>query len=278
MSADQHDKPYLSPSQLDMYCRCGEQYRRRYLEGEKLPPGIAAVKGTGFHGGAAVNMRQKIESHCDLPKIQIVDAAVAEFEAQLHGEIALTPEELSRGTEIVFGEAKDDLVVMAGLHASEQAPDYQPIIVEQRIRIELQNSPRDLLGVIDLADDTGRVIDFKTAAKRKTQADADDSVQLTTYAAAYHAHFGSPPSELRLDTVVRTKTKVYRDVQTTTRSGADMEALANRINVVTEAIEAGVFAPATPGAWWCSSKWCGYFHTCRYVNSQRESLEKGYEV
>ena len=30
-------KPHLSASQLNMIGRCGEQYRRRYVEGEKIP-------------------------------------------------------------------------------------------------------------------------------------------------------------------------------------------------------------------------------------------------
>jgi hypothetical protein len=36
-----NDKPALSISQLDMLSRCGEQYRRRYIEHERLAPGVA---------------------------------------------------------------------------------------------------------------------------------------------------------------------------------------------------------------------------------------------
>lgn len=40
---------YLSVSQLDTFTRCGEQFRRRFMEGECIPPGIAARIGSGVH-------------------------------------------------------------------------------------------------------------------------------------------------------------------------------------------------------------------------------------
>lgn len=261
-------KPYLSPSQLETYCRCPEQYRRRYIEGEIIPPGIAILKGKGFHVGAETNMRQKIDSHEDLPASEIVDAAVSGFETEAAGGYLLTADE----SESDVGQAKDSLAAMAECHAEQQAPDYQPVLVEQRVRIELPGA-RDLLGIVDLADDLGRVTDFKTAGRKKRQEDADTSVQLTTYAAAYHAVRGEPPKSLRLDSVVQTRAgKTYRDLLETQRSEPDLIALANRINAIASGVEAGNFPPTTPGAWWCSPRWCGYWATCSYVNSERQGL------
>lgn len=261
-------KPHISPTQLDSYCRCPEAYRRRYLEGEIIPPDIARLKGKGFHAGAETNMRQKLETREDLPAGEIVDAAVAGFEAAAAGGYVLAEDE----TEASVGQAKDSLVGMAKCHATDQAPDYQPVLVEKAVRIELPG-PRDLLGIIDLADDKRRVVDFKTAARKKRQEDADSSVQLTTYAAAYHAETGEPPASLRLDSVVQTAGgKTYRDVLDTERTPADLAALAHRINAVTGAIEAGSFPPASPGSWWCSPRFCGYWSTCPYVNAERKAL------
>jgi hypothetical protein len=262
------ERPYVSPSQLDMFCRCGEQYRRRYLEKEIIPPGIAALKGTGFHRGAETNMRQKLESHVDLPPSQIVEAAVAGFEAQLAGGVQLSDEEVAVGMRKVVADAKDDVAEMALVHAQDQAPDYQPVLVEERVTIALPG-PRDLLGIIDLVDSHHRVVDFKTSGKKKAQSEVDNSVQLTVYAAAYQRLTGHIPSEVRLDTVVRTKTRCDRQVLSSQRTGADFNALANRINVIVQAIEAGSFTPAAPGSWCCSPKWCGYWSECPFVNSER---------
>jgi hypothetical protein len=259
-------KPHASNSQIEMLCRCGESYRRRYIEGEIIPPGIAMLKGTGLHRAAETNMRQKIDSHVDLPARDIVAAAVAAFEDQAHGGLTLTDEEVGRGTANVIGEAKDDVAELADVHARQQAPDYQPVMVEQQVRILLPNSPRDLLGIIDLADDKERVTDFKTSGRSKSQSEADTSVQLTIYAAGYHALLGRPPAEVRLDTAVQTKTGTRRQVLASSRDSGDFQALANRINAFNYAVQAGSFPPASPGAWNCSQKWCGFWHTCPYVN------------
>ena len=265
-------KPHLSATQLEMYCRCPESYRRRYLEGEVIPPGIALLKGSGFHKGAEVNMRQKIETHRDLPVSDVVDASVAAFEEATAGEYILSEEEESRGATVVVADAKDDLAAMATVHATDQAPDYQPVAVEKRVLIELPEAPRDLLGIIDLVDDQDRVVDFKTAGRKKSQGEADVSTQLTVYAAAFTREHGAPPAELRLDCVVQTKRTTSRQVVATTRDSDDFSALAARINAVTQAIAAGSFPPALPGTWWCSDRFCGYWRTCPFVNAKRKAL------
>jgi hypothetical protein len=257
---------------LDSYCKCGEAYRRRYIEGERIPPNVAMLKGTGFHRGAETNFRQKIETHEDLKPSDIVDAAVSAFEAELEKGVELAGDDKLRGKTAVIGETKDDLVSVVTVHAKEQAPDYQPVFVEQPFTIELPESSRDLMGIIDLGDDLRRVTDLKSAGKSKSQADADNSVQLTIYAAGHHAITGNPPTEVRLDTIVTTKTKTYRNVVSSDRGMPDFTALANRVEAVNKGIDAGVFAPATPGAWWCGPRWCGYWSTCPFVNSQRAAM------
>lgn len=263
MSADT-TKPYFSPSQLELAGKCPEAYRRRYIEGEKIPPGIAMLKGTGVDGGAHVNFLQKIETHSDLPTDEIVDAAVAKFDAELKGGYQLDEHEQSVGATKVIGQARDDVADMAECHARLQAPDYQPLGVQEQFRIELPG-PRDVYGVIDLRDNKKRVTDFKTAKKSKSQNDADDSLQLTVYAAAHQAITGEPPSLVRLDTIVQTSKETKRQVLDSKRGPEDYNALANRLNALSGMIVAGNFPPTTPGAWWCDPKWCGYHATCPYV-------------
>lgn len=259
-----HNKAHLSATQLEMYARCPESYRRRYIENDRIPPAVSMLKGTGLHRAAEHNFRQKIDSHRDLPASEIVDAAVAGFESELSAGVSFDAEEESVGPEKVIGQAKDDVADLAETHAKTQAPDYQPVLVEESVRIELPG-PRDLLAVIDLADDKRRVVDFKTARKSKTQGDADGSVQLTVYAAAHQAVTGEPPALVRLDTIVQTAKKTERQVIDSTRDNADLVALSHRINAISAAVDAGIFPPTTPGAWWCDRKWCGFHATCPYV-------------
>ncbi len=262
-------KPYLSPTQLDMYSTCGEAYRRRYIEGDKIPPGVAALRGRGVHGGAEVNHRQKLTTRQDMSKADIVDAAVTAFETARADGFELTSEERSRGTDIVLGETKDATVRLTSLYAAELAPTIQPAIVEERIRITLPGT-HDMLGIIDVATEDHVIHDLKSSAKSKNQNDADSSLQLTMYDMSYRAMTGTAPTGIVLDNLVDTKTPKLVQLRTS-RSRADMSALVNRFNFTTAAIQAGVFPPANVGHWRCSERWCGYFSSCRYVNSERKA-------
>lgn len=277
MGNDQPSKmgpAHVSASQLDMLARCGEQYRRVYLEGERQPPGIALVKGTGLHGGAEANFRQKIETHTDMRLRDIVDASVAAYDEAIAGGVAFTPLEASRGVGLVLAEGRDDVAELATVHAKHQAPQYQPLAVEQEVRLELPGKP--LLGYVDLIAEanyvdgkppeqrTVAVVDLKTSGKRKSQKEADTSTQLTVYAAAAPT-LGIEADEMRLDVLVQTKSGTTRQVLATTRDSRDFAALAARLNAYHATLAAGTFVPASPLSWWCSPKWCGFYRTCPYV-------------
>jgi CRISPR/Cas system-associated exonuclease Cas4 (RecB family) len=266
---------HWSNTQIDMLFRCPEAYRRRYVEGERCPPGLAMLRGTGVHSAARVNFSQKITTHCDLPPKQIVDAAVAAFDEQIAaGDLALDDDERSRGLKIVVGETRDDVADIADVHAHEQAPAYQPTHVEHSINVELPGS-RSLLAIIDLADTLDRVVDFKTAKRSKSQKDADDSTQLSIYEVAFEAETGRKATELVLDTVVQLKRETKRQTLTTQRTAVDRAVLAERIDVAARMVEAGIFPPAAAGVWNCSKKWCGYYRTCRFVNGNRADAAQG---
>lgn len=266
------ERPHLSPSSINLYSKCGEAFRRRYIEKDIIPPGIAMLRGSGVHSGIEVNFRQKIDSHEDMPADEIVDAAIDGMDARIFKDgYSLTEDEASVGAAKTVGQLRDKVVTLARFHAKEQAPDYQPIAVEERVTIPAPSATHDLMGIIDMVDETGIVSDFKTAKKKKTQDDVDTDIALTFYAAAAKLLFGDHPAmarEVRLDIILDQKT-TKRQVITSDRGPADMQVLINRFNSTLSGVAAGTFAPATPGAWWCSPKWCGYWRTCPYVNSER---------
>ena len=53
-------KPYLSPSQINMYLRCPAAYKYRYVDGLILPPKAALTRGKSVHKGQEHNYNQKI--------------------------------------------------------------------------------------------------------------------------------------------------------------------------------------------------------------------------
>jgi len=265
------EKPYISQSRLGMLGKCPEQYRRRYEENEIIPPGVAMARGVGVHGAAKGNFRQKIESHEDLPTQDIIDIAVSEFDRVLKRGVRFTPEEESRGAEVVIGETRDTTAGLATVFAEEVAPAYQPEMVEQKQRIVLPEAPFDLVAILDLMTTDGYVVDLKTSSKSPGLYDADQSEQLTFYALVYKALKGELPVGVSLEVLVETpaQKKRYRKALHSTRTIGDLTALVNRINMAVKLIDAGVFIPTNPSNWWCDSRWCGYFNTCKYVNSNR---------
>lgn len=269
-------RPHLSPSSIETFCRCPVQWRFRYLDGLIVPPGIAALKGKGLHAGAAHNMQQKIDSHQDLPVSQIVEAAVEGFDASLRDGYTLAAHE-EGARDATVGAARDSVVQMALSHASEQAPDYQPVLVEKTIEV-LTTGTHNLLGIVDLVDDQDRLVDFKTGGRKKPIGEVDSSVQLTAYSALHHVLTGRLPSEVRLDVLVEGRRGVDRQLLVGTRGPNDIIALENRIKAIELAIDAGVFIPCSPGSWCCSPRWCGFFSQCEFVYSERIAIAESFDA
>lgn len=261
------ERPHYSASQVDMFSRCPQQWYRRYVCGDKRPPGIALILGTAVHEGVGANMLQKVESHEDLAASDVEEVTAEAFDGEAKGGVELNPDEVAQGEQgkVALGNAKDMAVRLAGLHTDRVAPKYQPTHVEQVVNVPVTET-HDMLGYIDLITDDGAVLDTKTASKSLTQNDADKSTQLTFYSAAAPALIGRRPSLLALDVLVKTKTPKYVQVATT-RDDRDYEILGRRIEVMATQIEAGIFPPALPTAWWCNARWCGYAHDCPYYKT-----------
>jgi len=264
-------KPHVSPSQLDMYFRCGEQYRRRYINREVIPPGIALVKGSAVHKAAEVNFAQKIETREDLPLEQLQGAAEEHIDVMIAKDgLFLPPEQASIGMQKVLGDAKDRTQGMVRALRMEIAPRIQPAMTEKFIRIPLPKHTHDLLGRLDLATEDRRVKDLKTSSKRKYQDEVDRSDQLTFYHMAYEYETGAPPAGIDLEVIVETKVPSVQSL-TSQRTMDDRKVLLHRINAMIAGVQAGTFLPAAPGSWICSPRFCGFYGSCGFINSERKA-------
>jgi len=249
-----------------MALRCGEQYRRRYIEGEKIPPAIAMLKGSGVHRGAEHNYRQKMTTREDLAVKEIVDAAVAGFEAEVGKGYILSDDERTEGDEKVRGKATDGVVSLTTLYAEKVSPTIQPVLVEEKIELEIPGADHTLLGILDVADESGWVRDLKTTGKKKMQSEADTSMQLTTYWLAYLAKMGKPPAGVALDVLVEKKVPEAQRLESH-RDASDVAVLAELFKAVETMLKTGTFTPNTQG-WWCSKKMCGYAAMCKFFNKR----------
>lgn len=271
------DKPHLSASSLELFAKCPEAWRRRYVEGDVIPPRLAMLKGKAVHKAIELNMRERMATGESLPTDSVCDAARDAFKTECTGGYQLGDGE----SEAVLPTLQDQAVALAKVHAEEQAPDYNPVAVEHRFRIELPALSHDVVGIIDVVDASGAIADFKTSKKRYSEDEAGASLQLSLYAASQATTNPDPDGtcEVRLDVLVdATKTKPpSRQVVRSYRDRSDLPVIANRLAVVSKTITAELFPPAPTGAWWCSEGWCGYWHSCPYVNAARASERREIE-
>ena len=260
-----------SPSRLNMLYRCGEQYRRRYIEGEVIPPDLGLIRGRATHKGVEANMASHIETGNYL-MLEAVEAATSDaLTAELAGEFTLGNEYQEYGLDKATGLVKDESVSLATLHATDLAPKITPEAAEVRIEVPASNTvPAKLVGVLDLIDDQKKIRDVKTSRKSPPATVADNSTQLTFYELLYHAYAGEQSGGQVLDYLVRTPKRGDTKIVTleTTRSYDDLVSLAARIEVATKMVEKEVFLPAPEDSWQCSEKFCGYASTCPFFRSQ----------
>jgi hypothetical protein len=157
---------HWSATQLQMALRCPEQWRRRYLLGERERPGAALIQGGADHKAHEHNFRQKIQSERDLPVGDVTDA----FDQAWRDKI----DEAGGVSEIEWGDDKpDQLKTQAGklvaLYHHEASPLIQPLAVEEEFYLNLPGVRLPVKGYLDVRVD-GAVIDRKTTKKRTTLA------------------------------------------------------------------------------------------------------------
>jgi hypothetical protein len=256
--------PFVSQSMIGQFYRCSEQWRRRWIEKEIIPPGVAARRGTAVHKAAAVNHLQKINSKIDLPLGDLQDATRDEYVRVVKEEGIFIPKDQVSASSKLIGDGLDSAVSLTAVYHRDLAPQIQPIMVEERQVIDVGLSV-ELQGTLDTVTENQWLVDIKTAAKSKNINEAHNSLQLTFYAGLYYSKYGSWPERLSLEILVATKEPKHQSLETT-RDSDDWQDLLIRIKLMLAQIETGLFPPCEPGSWICSPVWCGYFQSCKYAN------------
>ena len=256
-------RPHFSHSALDMLSKCGLQYRFRYVEGLKSPPGVALLRGSGTHGAVQADLEAKIATGELLDDEEVASIAADVFDERLEVDgVALTDDEVAEGSSKVIGRAKDAAVRLARHHHRHDAPGLRPVHVERFLRVELEGFPRDLVGFVDLQE-PACVEDLKTASKSPSADAADTSIQLTAYHLMLHAVDGKAPPVVRIRSLVNNKVP-KSVVLESTRDVEDWKRFLRRLELANELVDAGAFYPARPDDWWCSSRFCGYWSRCPF--------------
>ena len=169
---------HVSPSMTNKFSDCPESGRQRYILNAPERPAESLLIGGAVHAGIERSMRQKIESHADLPLAELIEWYDDEgFDAHVSGE-----EERS-GLDAEWDTSPEDSKtrgrLMLGAYMNLEAPKIQPVAVEGSFSVPM-GLPVPVEGRFDvLCDD--RAIDFKTGKSKTTKPKASWTIQAAIY-------------------------------------------------------------------------------------------------
>jgi len=255
-------RPQIHVTGISMFNFCGEQFRRRYILGEIIPPGVAMLVGTATDRAVTADLKSKIETKQLLVDEDIAAIARDALVAGWNGGVMLSEDEAAEGVRKVKGRAVDTSVRLAYLHHREIAPDIHPVAVQRSFALDLEGYPFQVVGTMDVQDDRG-IRDTKTKSRSPGRDEAERSVQLTGYAMAVQALDGKLPERVTLDFLVDGKTPAAI-VQESIRTPAHIAAFLRRLENAIKAIQAGIFVPAVARDPLCSPRFCGYWSSCKF--------------
>lgn len=269
-------KPIIHQSQISTFDRCMMQYYYRYCADKKIPPGVAAIRGTSVHKTSEQDLTSKRDKGELLPSYAVTDLAHdAVIDAWAEG-VRLSDEERKVGEKRLMSDTIDSSVALASAHHDKLAPVLEPVHIERPWKLKVNNFPVDLQGTIDLQESSGTLRDLKTKAASPPKTAADTSTQLTMYHMAASLLDQEPPSQLVLDHLVALKRGPKIVSLRTTRTEADWKPLLDRIAAMVKAIQAGIFIPTLPDNWVCCDKWCGYWKDiCPFGRRNRSTKARG---
>jgi PD-(D/E)XK nuclease superfamily len=266
-------KKAIHASGLSTLSLCGELFRRVYVEGERRPPGVAAVIGTAVHKTAAIDLARKMQTGKGASPAEVKQVAADALEATWLGESPLlSPEEKTIGVPKVKGEAKDEAIDLALLHNRELTPQLNPKGLERKMRLILDGFPFDVEGTIDV-DEEDQINDLKTSAKSPSEDAAEGMPQLDMYS-MMRSHIEKRPVKRQgLNFLV--KTKVSKLVRVHAPAPKQFTAIVRRIERAAHVWQTGAFYPVDPSGpsgWVCTPKWCGFFNDCEFGRARKVQI------
>lgn len=278
--------PHFSYSQLNMFNRCPQQYKYRYIDGIKTPPGLPMASGKAIHEAFEFNSKYKMRTEEDMPLSDILDAASTAHDREM--------QDVEDATKKAKGVDKDENAAITTLYRNRHAPAIEPIAVEYPFRVVLEDDEdgSDYLPVIGYIDSfsqlpdprqgptTGRNIialeDYKRVKKggrKRGQLEIDISPQLTLYDYVYNLSTGGLTTDVvgyrqlgyngpRAQEPGPYVTAAYRDAAALTPEAREnrWRRVLNQMKRAQRIIRSGEFM-ATDNPMTCS--WCGYKDICQ---------------
>ena len=259
----------IHQSTLNMALRCGEQCRRRYIENEIIPPGIAAGRGTGVHKVNEVNLKQKVKSKKDLPLDDMKDAARDGFVYAFRNGVYI-PKKNRPAKNKLLNDGLNDTIRCTEIYQEKVAEEIHPISIEEPFELDVGLELK-LAGTMDYQEEP-KVGDLKTSSSKWAADREKKEIQPILYSYVHEKTRGIRP-EFKYHVLIARRGKDGQPTSTDYQpsivnpSDSDYEALFAKMRMFIKMLNTGTFIPANPTSWWCSEDWCGYWYTCPYVGN-----------
>lgn len=246
---------HISYTQINMFNRCPVQWFYRYCKGMKIPPAGAMLLGRAVDTGLSHNFSQKIETHKDLPKKEVVEVYADSFDQA-------TSEEWQQDED--KGELKAAGVGCIGVYYQTYVPEIQPVASQPKYTSTIKLDDEDTIELVNYPDVItvdDKIIDMKTAKTAKKTIAENYRWELALQHLSVTNNTEISPTSLCLDYMVRLKRecKAYR------LSMQPDEKLNNfvlkYIAMMLQSIQKDVIIPNRTH-YMCSEKYCGYWGVC----------------
>jgi putative RecB family exonuclease len=254
---------HVSYSQLSTYLQCPLKYRFHYIDG--LEPEFTSASlafGQCVHEAVAGFFQSALEGE-HLSADNMIDI----YRESWRGCDGPTIKYDRGGSEEKLLKLATDVLT---LWHSNQDPAVEVLGVEEPFTVDLGEKvdyPGDglppLVGYVDhilkMPDGNITLIDLKTAARKPSQAQADQTLQLTAYSlGAEELGFNADELTLRLDYLIKTATPDLVTLETS-RTEDDKRKFTKLLTRVWKGIETSIFYPNQ--GYLCGS--CGYQSHCK---------------
>ncbi|MEW6349727.1 MAG: PD-(D/E)XK nuclease family protein [Thermodesulfobacteriota bacterium] len=246
---------YLSYSRINCFLTCPLKYRFCYVDeiAPEFTPASLAF-GSAIHEAAAAYFQSRLEAE-PLKPDQMVHVYREAWESRevdvrfFNGDNAATLEDKARKMLSVFHESQDPTARILG--------------VEEFFAVNLGKGIPPLHGYIDLIEQSGdgriTIVDLKTAAKKPTDFQVHNNLQLTAYSIGATAlGFSTDDLSFRLDVVLKTKNPELVRMETI-RTDRNRRRFMRVVHEVWKGIHQGIAFPKDD--WHCVQ--CAYAQACK---------------
>lgn len=181
------DLDHVSATSLTMFARCPEQWRRRYLLGERQRPSGALLQGWADHHAIEQSFLNKLQDGTDLPVADVQEIFAVQFDSEIDRAGGYSEVDWDKRTvtlteaKRLAGRIKTDGAQLVGLYRQDVSPLVWPVEVEREFTFRPAGVPVDIQGRLDLValdfntmtgtpvEGTRKLVERKTSARSTLQ-------------------------------------------------------------------------------------------------------------